>query len=374
MKVEAKSIDQRVSIEDFDLLKVLGKGAYGKVFQVRKKKGQNQGELYALKSVNKSRIASSQTDIRHTKAERDVLVKTDHPFVVKLYWAFETPKRLYLVQEFCRGGELFRRMEVERMMLEEHARFYLCEIVCAIEYLHSIDIIYRDLKTENVMLEQNGHVKLIDFGLSKLGMNEGVLTNTFCGTVEYMAPEVVTRSPGYTKPADWWSYGIFTFDLLTGRSPFHSNRGKQETKERILRGKFHTPAFLTPMAQDLIRRLLRRPVDKRLGSKGGAQEVKNHEFFNGICWEKVLKREYQPPFVPSLANAEDVSNFDTRFTSKSPRESNESPVGQSSEATDEQEMFDDFDYVCPELAARLGENGTDLNSEMQDLRIRVFGD
>ena len=184
MKVEAKSIDQRVSIEDFDLLKVLGKGAYGKVFQVRKKKGQNQGELYALKSVNKSRIASSQTDIRHTKAERDVLVKTDHPFVVKLYWAFETPKRLYLVQEFCRGGELFRRMEVERMMLEEHARFYLCEIVCAIEYLHSIDIIYRDLKTENVMLEQNGHVKLIDFGLSKLGMNEGVLTNTFCGTGE----------------------------------------------------------------------------------------------------------------------------------------------------------------------------------------------
>ena len=219
-----------------------------------------------------------------------------------------------------------------------------------------------------------------------------------CFAVEYMAPEVVTRSPGYTKPADWWSYGIFTFDLLTGRSPFHSNRGKQETKERILRGKFHTPAFLTPMAQDLIRRLLRRPVDKRLGSKGGAQEVKNHEFFNGICWEKVLKREYQPPFVPSLANAEDVSNFDTRFTSKSPRESNESPVGQSSgistkkfhhicgkflltssfvslsEATDEQEMFDDFDYVCPELAARLGENGTDLNSEMQDLRIRVFGD
>ncbi len=151
-----------------------------------------------------------------------------------------------------------------------------------------------------------------------------------CFAVEYMAPEVVTRSPGYTKPADWWSYGIFTFDLLTGRSPFHSNRGKQETKERILRGKFHTPAFLTPMAQDLIRRLLRRPVDKRLGSKGGAQEVKNHEFFNGICWEKVLKREYQPPFVPSLANAEDVSNFDTRFTSKSPRESNESPVGQSS--------------------------------------------
>ena len=136
-----------------------------------------------------------------------------------------------------------------------------------------------------------------------------------------MAPEVVTRSPGYNKPADWWSFGIFTFDLLTGRSPFHSNRGKQETKERILRGKFHTPAFLTPQAQDLIRRLLRRPVERRLGSKDGATEVKTHDFFNGICWEKVIKKGYQPPFTPSFNSEDDVSNFDARFTSKSPRES-----------------------------------------------------
>lgn len=142
-------------------------------------------------------------------------------------------------------------------------------------------------------------------------------------SVEYMAPEVVTRSPGYGKPADWWSFGIFTFDLLTGRSPFHSNRGKQETKERILRGKFHLPAFLTPNAQDLIRRLLRRPVDKRLGSTDGAEDVKNHAFFNQTNWDKVLKRGYEPPFIPVLTSAEDVSNFDTRFTSKSPRESDE---------------------------------------------------
>lgn len=181
-----KMKSDQVCMADFELLKVLGKGAYGKVFQARKIKGQNQGRLFAIKSVNKSRIASSQTDIRHTKAERDVLVQTDHPFIVKLYYAFETPKRLYLVQEFCRGGELFRRMEVERMMLEEHARFYLCQIVCALEYLHSIDIVYRDLKTENVMLDDDGHVKLIDFGLSKLGMNDGVLTQTFCGTGNYV--------------------------------------------------------------------------------------------------------------------------------------------------------------------------------------------
>ena len=181
-------------IKDFDLLKVLGKGAYGKVFQARKVRGSHQGQVFAIKSVNKDRIASSQTDIRHTKAERDVLVKTEHPFIVKMYYAFETNKRLYLVQEFCRGGELFRRMEVERMMLEDHARFYLSEIVCALEYLHSLNIVYRDLKTENVMLCETGHVKLIDFGLSKLGMGEGVLTNTFCGTGK---PEWLRNSHHY---------------------------------------------------------------------------------------------------------------------------------------------------------------------------------
>lgn len=190
-----------------------------------------------------------------------------------------------------------------------------------------------------------------------------------------MAPEVVTRNPGYSKPADWWSFGIFTFDLLTGRSPFHSNRGKQETKERILRGKYHTPAFLTPAAQDLIRRLLRRPVDKRLGSKEGAKEIKNHEFFNDICWEKVLKRGYEPPFIPTLNSEDDVSNFDTRFTSKSPRESDEVQRNNDQATTSESYMFDDFDYTCPEFSSELSTSAKNLPvEEMQDLRIRGYGD
>ena len=180
--VSTMAPNPHVDLEDFQFLKVLGRGAYGKVYQARKIRGDQKGRLFAIKSVNKCRIKSSATDMRHTKSERDVLVKTDHPFIVSLHFAFETQRRLYLVQEFCRGGELFRRMEVERMMLEEHAKFYLSEIVCALDYLHSLDIVYRDLKTENVMLDETGHVKLIDFGLSKLGMTEGALTNTFCGT------------------------------------------------------------------------------------------------------------------------------------------------------------------------------------------------
>ena len=225
---------------------------------------------------------------------------------------------------------------------------------------------------------------------------------SFLIAVEYMAPEVVTRAPGYSKPADWWSFGIFTFDLLTGRSPFHSNRGKQETKERILRGKFHTPAFLTPNAQDLIRRLLRRPVDRRLGSKGGAAEVKAHGFFGDIDWDKVIRRQYQPPFVPTLSSDDDVSNFDTRFTSKSPRESDDTPVKKNGtdeadgkfnllsmtlmtsgftmivfcSGTDEEKyhMFEGFDYISPEMiASRASSELPAPSEELRDLRIHGFG-
>jgi len=255
---------------------------------------------------------------------------------------------LYLVQEFCCGGELFRRMEFERLMLEKDAIFYLSEIVIALEYLHSKGIVYRDLKTENVMLDKEGHVKLIDFGLSKMGMFDETLTNTFCGTVEYMAPEVILRSGGYGKPADWWSLGIFTFDLLTGRSPFHSNQGKHVTKERILRGKFPTPKILTPEAGDFIRKLLRKLAAKRLGTQG-AWEVKEHGFFKGIDWDMVAKKQYKPPFEPHVVNETDVQHFDEQFTSRSPRESNEQPINAKPDNTKNVNIaevsFEDFDYV-----------------------------
>lgn len=345
------------SINDFKILKVLGKGAYGKVYQVRKINGPGSGEIYAMKAMNKSRICGSKTDVRHTKAERDVLVsvnKESNPFIVRLHFAFETERRLYLVQEFCCGGELFRRMEFERLMLEKDALFYLSEIVVALEYLHSKGIVYRDLKTENVMLDKQGHVKLIDFGLSKMNMENDTLTNTFCGTVEYMAPEVILRSSGYGKPADWWSLGIFTFDLLTGRSPFHSNQGKAATKERILRGKFPTPKILTPEAGDFIRRLLRKAVPKRLGTQG-AWEVKSHGLFQDLDWDMVSGKQYKPPFEPYVVDDTDVQHFDEQFTSRSPRESNEAPpnpksddqniLNKSKTVIDYTNMFEDFDYV-----------------------------
>jgi p70 ribosomal S6 kinase len=367
--------------DDFDITHVLGKGAYGKVFQVRKTTGPDAGEIYAMKVINKSKIADSKTDVRHTRTERDVLVRVDHPFLIKLYYAFETDARLYLVQEYCRGGELFRLLEHERMIMEDSARFYLCQIVCALEYLHHLDVVYRDLKTENIMLDSDGNIKLIDFGLSKIFDDGRTLTQTFCGTVEYMAPEVVIKDPGHGKPADWWSLGIFFFDLVTGRSPFSSNRGKKFVKENILRGKFNIPPYITADAQDLLRKLLRRKVENRLGSVTGASAVRAHKFFSGIDWKCVVDKKYPPPHVPSLNSMDgaDVSQFDPRFTSRTPRES-ECPA-QSASGLDIH--FADFDYVAPDCpGSRPGESTilpheTDDNNialNIHELHIRQHGD
>jgi len=363
----------KVSMDDFKILKVLGKGAYGKVFQVRKVNGPGSAQIYAMKAMDKSRICGSRTDVRHTKAERNVLVSVEHPFIVKLKFAFETSKRLYLVQEFCCGGELFRRMEVERLMVENVAKFYLQEIILALEYLHSLDIVYRDLKTENVMLDREGHVKLIDFGLSKTDMKDDTLTHTFCGTVEYMAPEVILKEPGYGKPADWWSFGVFTFDLLTGRSPFHSNQGKHATKERILKGKFATPRVITPDANDFVRKLLRRPVERRLGSARGAAELKAHPFFHDTDWDAVLARQCTPPYLPEVKSETDVQNFDTMFTSRSPRESNNA-AGHSPETQEaiDSLKFEDFDYVANGFL-EVVEDANSNRKEVDDRRSSLGG-
>jgi len=213
------------------------------------------------------------------------------------------------------------------------------------------------------MLDAEGHVKLIDFGLSKELEGDDALTNTFCGTVEYMAPEVVVKSPGHGKPADWWSYGVFAFDLFTGRSPFHSSKGKKETKERILRGRFTVPSFVSPAANDLVRKLLRRNVDRRLGAckKGGAA-VRAHPFFAGLNWKSAARRGLEPPHAPELENAADpadISQFDPRFTALPAKESecaedkkgsDDSGMGNSSEENDSEKgsavMFGDFDYVA----------------------------
>ncbi|VEN59683.1 unnamed protein product, partial [Callosobruchus maculatus] len=206
---------EKTGPQDFELRKVLGKGGYGKVFQVKKITGKDANTVFAMKVLRKASIVRNQKDTAHTKAERNILEEVKHPFIVDLIYAFQTGGKLYLILEYLSGGELFMHLEREGIFLEDTACFYLSEIILALEHLHGQGIIYRDLKPENILLDAQGHVKLTDFGLCKEHIKEGVLTHTFCGTIEYMAPEILTRH-GHGKEVDWWSLGALMYDMLTG--------------------------------------------------------------------------------------------------------------------------------------------------------------
>ncbi|XP_032546848.1 ribosomal protein S6 kinase beta-2 isoform X4 [Chiroxiphia lanceolata] len=236
----------------FELLRVLGKGGYGKVFQVRKVQGTNTGKIFAMKVLKKAKIACNAKDTAHTRAERNILEAVKHPFIVDLIYAFQTGGKLYLILECLSGGELFMQLEREGIFLEDTACFYLSEITLALGHLHSHGIIYRDLKPENIMLNSQGHIKLTDFGLCKESIHDGAVTHTFCGTIEYMAPEILVRS-GHNRAVDWWSLGALMYDMLTGSPPFTAENRKK-TIDKILKGKLVLPPYLTPDARDLLKK------------------------------------------------------------------------------------------------------------------------
>ncbi|XP_011155999.1 ribosomal protein S6 kinase beta-1 isoform X1 [Solenopsis invicta] len=335
---------EKVGPQDFELCKVIGKGGYGKVFQVRKITGNDSGTIFAMKVLRKALIVRNQKDTAHTRAERNILESIKHPFIVDLKYAFQTGHKLYLILEYMCGGELFGHLNNEGIFLEDTARFYLCEIILALQHLHLQGIIYRDLKPENVLLDVNGHIKLTDFGLCKEHIQEGAVTHTFCGTIEYMAPEILTRS-GHGKAVDWWSLGTLAYDMLTGAPPFTSN-SRKKTIDKILRSKLTFPQYLTADAKDLIRKLLKRQVVQRLGSASSdGEEVKAHKFFKHINWDEVITRQLHPPFKPNLSSAEDVSQFDKKFTTSAPIDS---PVDYTlSESADG--LFQGFTYVAPSI-------------------------
>lgn len=330
--------------QDFELKKVLGKGGYGKVFQVRKTTGKDANTIFAMKVLKKASIVRNQKDTAHTRAERNILEAVKHPFIVELVYAFQTGGKLYLILEYLSGGELFMHLEREGIFLEDTTCFYLCEIILALEHLHALGIIYRDLKPENVLLDAKGHVKLTDFGLCKEHIQEGIVTHTFCGTIEYMAPEILTRS-GHGKAVDWWSLGALMFDMLTGLPPFTAENRKK-TIETILKGKLNLPAYLTPEARDLIRRLMKRQVSQRLGSgPADGAEVRTHAFFKNVNWEDVFHRRLDPPIKPVLRSDDDVSQFDTKFTRQIPVDSpDDSTLSESANL-----IFQGFTYVAPSV-------------------------
>lgn len=332
----------KVRSHDFQLLKVLGKGGYGKVFLARK---IDTGQTYAMKVLKKASIVTNAKDTAHTKSERNILEMIKHPFLVQLHYAFQSPGKLYLVLEFLAGGELFMQLEKEGVFMEDQASFYLAEIILAIGHLHSMGIIYRDLKPENVLLDIEGHVKLTDFGLSKERVDRDNLTHTFCGTIEYMAPEILLRQ-GHGKAVDWWSLGTLMYDMLSGAPPF-TGEDRKQTIDFILRGEYVLVPYLSREASSMLSKLLVVDANRRLGSgSADAEAIKSHPFFRSTNWEKVLRRQVEPPFRPTLTSDTDVSLFDPKFTQENPVESPDEGLPISANIND---VFEGFTYVDPQV-------------------------
>jgi len=309
------SRDEPLTIEAFELLKVIGKGSFGKVMQVRKKDTQR---IYALKTIRKANIASRPGEITHILAERTVLALVNSPFIVPLKFSFQNPDKLYLVMSFVNGGELFYHLQREGKFDQIRSRFYAAELLCALEHVHGFNVVYRDLKPENILLDFTGHIALCDFGLCKLNMTESDKTNTFCGTPEYIAPELL-ESRGYTKTVDWWTLGVLLYEMMTGLPPFY-DEDVNHMYQRILNDPLLFPDDMQADAKSIMTGLLNRDPTKRLGVNGG-EEIRRHPFFKSIDWNKLLAKKIQPPFKPSVESVLDVANFDSEFTSEAPQDS-----------------------------------------------------
>jgi len=330
-------------------MKVVGKGSYGKVMLVKHK---HSNMVYAMKMLRKDNVVK-RNQVEHTKTERNVLEAVSHPFIVTLHYAFQTPKKLYFILEYCPGGELFFHLSRAGRFSEGRCRFYASEILLAIEYLHRLNIIYRDLKPENILLDADGHVKLTDFGLSKEGIQDNFSAKSMCGTPEYLAPEILNKS-GHGKAVDWYSLGAIMYEMLTGLPPFYT-RDREKLFERIRRGELAYPSYITPVTKSLLQHLLQGDPTQRLGCSNDGDEVKAHPFFSGIEWVAIQQRRVTPPFKPQVTQGSgDVKYFEKEFVDLPVvnSEVNEGHLGQTRDLN----HFEGFTYQPrSDLDGRAGE-------------------
>ena len=300
-----------VELDDFQIMKVLGRGSFGKVCLVQYKPTK---EYYAMKSLKKD-VLLDMDQVESTILEKKILQTLDHPFLVGMVFCFQTEERIYFIMPFVRGGELFQHLRSEKFFKEDKARFYAASIGIALDYLHNNGIIYRDIKPENILIGEDGYLKLIDFGMAKMVQGNEKATS-FCGTPEYLAPEIITGE-GHNRAADWWSYGILIFEMLCGIPPFYCEN-TERMYDLITNAELRFPKRipLSDNAKDLIKKLLVKKQDKRLGVNKGFEEIKAHPFFQGFDFEALLNKKMEPPFIPTLHGKLDVGNFDEEFTSE----------------------------------------------------------
>ena len=300
-----------VCLDDFKILKVLGKGAFAKVTLVEHKLTK---EVYAMKILKKD-LLLDQNQVEATLLEKKILQTLNHPFLVGMVFCFQTEERIYFLMPFVRGGELFQHLKNFKKLNEETVRFYAGIIGMGLGHIHSNGIIYRDLKPENILIDEEGYLKITDFGLAKILPHDEKATS-FCGTPEYLAPEIITGE-GHNAAADWWSYGILIYEMLYGIPPFY-NENQNIMYDKITQDKlrFIKISGVSDSAKDLLKKLLNKKPEERLGSKGDFEEIKTHPFFTGLDFNLLFQKKLPAPFKPSFSGKYDVQHFDEEFTSE----------------------------------------------------------
>ncbi|XP_064648701.1 serine/threonine-protein kinase N2-like isoform X2 [Lineus longissimus] len=337
----SSSVSQFMSMENFRCISVLGRGHFGKVLLSQYK---NTGEYFAIKALKKGDIISRE-EVESLLSEKrifEVANSIRHPFLVNLFACFQTEEHVCFVMEYAPGGDLMMHIHND-VFSEPRTVFYTGCVVLGLQYLHEHSIVYRDLKLDNLLLDTEGFLKIADFGLCKEGMGFNDRTSTFCGTPEFLAPEVLTET-SYTRAVDWWGLGVLIFEMLVGESPFPGD-DEEEVFDSIVNDEVRYPRYLSTEAIAIMRRLLRRNPERRLGSsERDAEDVKKQAFFRNVDWDALLMRKVKPPFIPTVVSMEDVSNFDEEFTAElailtPPKEPH--PL-----TDDDQEMFKGFEYMA----------------------------
>ncbi|XP_028827925.1 serine/threonine-protein kinase N1 isoform X1 [Denticeps clupeoides] len=338
---QSKQKSAPLTLQDFRLIAVLGRGHFGKVLLAEHKKTKS---TYAIKALKKGDIIA-RDEVESLMCEKRIFETVNgsrHPFLINLFGCFQTPAHVCFVMEYTAGGDLMMHIHTD-VFTEPRAVFYAACVVLGLQFLHDHKIVYRDLKLDNLLLDTDGYVKIADFGLCKEGMGFGDRTSTFCGTPEFLAPEVLTDT-SYTRAVDWWGLGVLIYEMLVGESPFPGD-DEEEVFDSIVNDEVRYPRFLSVEAISIMRRLLRRNPERRLGSsEKDAEEVKKQPFFRNVDWEALLLRKLPPPFVPSVGGAEDVSNFDDEFTAEAPALT--PPREPRTLSRNDQDCFRDFDYVA----------------------------